>query len=80
MKAATSSLFNARPHPGPLPRGEGATFAVAFVNPRLDWRTVHSINGERALAIPSPGGEGQGEGGCFTIQSERAYVGRHRSA
>jgi K+-transporting ATPase ATPase C chain len=56
-------LFNARPHPGPLPQGEGESFPAALENPRLDLPDVLTNNLNRSLAVPSLGGEGQGEGG-----------------
>jgi hypothetical protein len=55
-------LFNARPHPGPLPRGEGESSAAAgpiWSRRLLDARPRKQ---RRLFAIPSPGGEGQGEG------------------
>ena len=63
------SMFDARPHPGLLPRGEGETFAVSYENLRLGWPSEHLITGRLTKAIPSPWGEGQGEGGrhFFTL-------------
>jgi hypothetical protein len=73
------SLCNARPHPGPLPRGEGETLSVSFANPRLDSRGVITSYRQRSQDVPSPGGEGQGEGGRFTIHSEPPDVGCYES-
>jgi len=45
-----------RPHPGPLPRGDGeSSSALSEVGTRADCR-------QRPAAVPSPGGEGRGEG------------------
>lgn len=60
-------LFNARPYPGPLPRGAGESFSVSLAKPLLDLRGAKTRCRERSQPIPSPGGEGQGEGGCDTI-------------
>jgi hypothetical protein len=35
------SMFNARPHPGLLPRGEGESFAGFRENLRLGWSSDH---------------------------------------
>ena len=61
------SLRDARPHPGPLPRGEGGSFAVATENLRLRLPDARWKNQRARTAVPSPGGEGQGEGGRKTI-------------
>ncbi len=77
-----SILTSARPHPSPLPRGEGESFAVSLANQRLDSRDAITNYRARWKALPSPGGEGQGEGGRPTIlfsgskaKSEPPYVG-----
>ena len=59
--------LNARPHPGPLPRGEGELLSVSrdVVSRRLPGALLET--GEHSNAVPSPGGEGQGEGGRHTI-------------
>jgi hypothetical protein len=57
------SMFNARPHPGLLPRGEGEPFAVSYENLRLSWSSGHCAISRWTNAVPSPWGEGQGEGG-----------------
>ena len=79
---AKRSLFNTRPHPGPLPRGEGESLAVSLANLRLDSRGAITSYRGRSQSVPSPGGEGQGEGGRPTIRfsgsktkSEPPYVG-----
>ncbi len=69
-----NDLCNARPHPGPLPRGEGESYAVSLVNLRLDSREAITNYREHSQAIPSPGGEGQGEGGRYTIYFESPHV------
>jgi len=60
-------LFNARPHPGPLPRGEGESFAASLENLSLDLPQALTNDLNRPIAVPSPGGEGQGEGGRQNI-------------
>ncbi len=57
--------FDARPHPGPLPRGEGESCAAfsQIVNRRK--RGSHSNNLRSRNFAPSPGGEGRGEGERF---------------
>jgi hypothetical protein len=84
--SAQISLLNARPHPGPLPRGEGESFTVSVANLRLDLRGALSVQTERPNAVPSSGGEGQGEGGRPTIRfsgskakSEPPHVGCYKS-
>ena len=67
----------ARPHPGPLPRGEGAHRhgAGLFLDSHRSHRsgvigretydnTAHCMAQNAANNSPSPGGEGRGEGGC----------------
>src|SRR5712672_576333 len=46
---------------------EGETFPASWKNPALDWPDGQSRKPKRPLAIPSPGGEGQGEGGPSPI-------------
>lgn len=55
-----------RPHPGPLPRGEGEMVSVSLENDPLGWPDVHSRNRNHPMAVSSPGGEGQGEGGLIS--------------
>jgi hypothetical protein len=64
MKALQIKLFYARPHPNPLPRGEGTTvgwfnFCNFFASrcPRSICQVTESVS-------PSPWGEGRGEGDC----------------
>ena len=60
-------LCNARPHPDPLPQGEGESFAVPLANLRLDSPNALTNKPKHSKAVPSPRGEGQGEGGRQTI-------------
>jgi ATP-dependent DNA helicase UvrD/PcrA len=53
----TRNGLNARPHPNPLPRGEGT--AMDTSRNAEPW----SSNRQTDLNSPSPGGEGRGEGG-----------------
>src|ERR1017187_725974 len=54
---------NARPHPGPLPPEEGGLFSDFRQNQALDLlNALWKIPGG-TMAVPSPGWEGQGEGG-----------------
>ena len=78
-------LLNARSHPGPLARGENSPISGSRLEPqnRSRQREEADFLAPRTLPPPHVGGYNRqvhGEGGCFTIQSERAYVGRHRSA
>jgi len=57
------SVKKARPHPCPLPRGEGETHAVLLRNSRPNWLDDHPENVSRPAVISSPGGEDKGEGG-----------------
>jgi hypothetical protein len=63
MKFAKETALNNRPHPGPLPRGEGA----ANVQFAFYWKSYGQSSRrlfcEAAYDSPSPGGEGRGEGG-----------------
>jgi hypothetical protein len=54
--------FDARPHPNPLPRGEGTGSGPArwFVN--FCGQSSRRSSDETANVSPSPGGEGRGEG------------------
>ncbi len=61
------SFFKTRPHPGPLPQGEGESFAVSRHIVILRLLDAHSQKCTRSHAVPSPGGEGQGEGGRYPI-------------
>lgn len=58
---------DARPHPGPLPRGVGEPFADARDYLRLCLPYIGRGIKARATAVPSPGREGQAEGGRSTI-------------
>jgi hypothetical protein len=56
-------VFDARPHPNPLPRGEGtATTRFASFGRSLG-KSCHGSPRVTANNSPSPGGEGQGDGG-----------------
>jgi superfamily I DNA/RNA helicase len=57
---------NARPHPGPLLRGEGESHSVLLKNEKLNLPDSSPPEQRQTLAVPSPlpsdgGGEGQGE-------------------
>ena len=56
---------NARPHPGLLPRGEGETLPASSENRAAELAGWMSVKWELSLAVPSPWGAGQGEGGFF---------------
>ena len=64
----------ARPHPGLLPRGEGESFAVSMEYLRRDWSDGLRAISMRTLAVPSPWGEGQGEGGCCANPTPSALM------
>jgi len=56
-------MCDARPHPNPLPRGEGESSAVFW---HFESRPLHKTNPQNlecATPVPAPGGERQGEGG-----------------
>ena len=56
-------MFNAPPHPNPLPRGEGTAESRFddFGSPL--GKSSRGFSRETANGSPSPGGEGRGEGG-----------------
>ncbi len=57
-------------HPGPLPLGEGGSFAAARENLRLGWRDVQPNFRERRWLLPSRSGRGiEGEGECAQTSS-----------
>jgi prepilin-type N-terminal cleavage/methylation domain-containing protein len=65
--------FDARPHPGPLPRGEGEVVS-ALETFRAAGFTTSSVKELRTTILPpSPGGEGRGEGGRWA-QKQRAFT------
>jgi hypothetical protein len=66
MSFSEGFLCDARPHPGPLPRGEGDAFPADCECRRLSPSDADRVIRVQAIAVPSPGGEGQGEGGHFT--------------
>ena len=63
MILSSDNTRNDRPHPGPLPRGEGESFAVSRNGLRLDLPNNLRCQANHTVAPPSPGGEGRGEGG-----------------
>jgi hypothetical protein len=63
MNLFQANFLNARPHPGPLPRGEGELFAGSRKNSRLVLPDGRADRRSHSITAPSPGGEGQGEGG-----------------
>ncbi len=69
---------NRRPHPAPLPRGEGKSRAAFKFIVRRKFHPWHSQSEAAPIAIPSPGGEGQGEGGRFAfhhiLTARRAFT------
>jgi hypothetical protein len=66
MSVAIRNLLNARPHPASLG------------DLRLASRAAITNHRDRSHAGPSPGGEGQGEGGRHAIQSA-PQLGCHES-
>jgi len=63
LKHGTKVSFNARPHPGLLPRGEGESFAAFLKRRAAGIASAASNKPETDDTIPSPWGEGKGEGG-----------------
>jgi hypothetical protein len=57
------NLFNAHPHPDPLPRGEGTAAARLKNFASQLGKSSHMILPAVAMDSPSPRGEGRGEGG-----------------
>jgi hypothetical protein len=57
---------NARPHPDPLPRGEGTAIVHSSVLGNAFAQSHRRSSSETANGSPSPGGEGRGEGGRQT--------------
>jgi hypothetical protein len=57
-------MVNARPHPCPLPPGEGIAAAAALVIRKRRWQIQRRrFPQNRSSVSPSPGGEGRDEGG-----------------
>jgi hypothetical protein len=50
------------PRPGPLPVGEGELFSVSRRNQLVDLRDNLTVTNKISDAVPSPWGDGQGEG------------------
>jgi ABC-type Fe3+ transport system permease subunit/DNA-binding beta-propeller fold protein YncE len=67
------------PHPGPLPLGEGETSTVTPPGDTLNFSMERSIFSVACIAVPSPWGEGQGEGGRKQIDSAPPVALRHVS-
>ncbi|TAK99516.1 MAG: tetratricopeptide repeat protein [Verrucomicrobia bacterium] len=63
FQAAGENLLNARPHPGPLPRGEGESSSASSEIVSGSSGGSLTSKKETPTVIPSLGGEGQGEGG-----------------
>jgi hypothetical protein len=60
--AGAGLLRNARPHPFPLPRGEGKATVRSFLCERPSGKSSHSNFSATANDSPSSRGEGRGEG------------------
>jgi hypothetical protein len=58
---------NARPHPGLLPRGEGESFSVSLKIRVAGFAGRSFAKPKPDCTVPSPGGEGQVEGGSKNI-------------
>lgn len=58
--------FNARPHPGPLPQGEGESFAGFLKYPATGLVQAAFTNPKSYFGLFSPWGEEAGEGGRET--------------
>jgi hypothetical protein len=63
MKFTKETALNNRPHPGPLPRGEGAANARYSFCRKSSSQSNHRLFRETANDSPSLRGEGWGEGG-----------------
>lgn len=59
-------MCEARPHPGPLPQGEGESFAIPWSFQRRPSHGALTKKLEPAMAVPSPEGEG-GRSTNFTL-------------
>ena len=70
----------ARPHPGPLPQGEGE-FVSAFGRIVSDWIYHAPVRRKRSvtIALPLTGGEGRGEGErCSNFVPAFQTLGSHK--
>jgi hypothetical protein len=88
MKEIKFFVMNDRPHPGPLPLGEGASSPAYVISlrrrcncrrsPEAEMTIKHAVipnnSRERRMSLPLLGGEGRGEGGCH-LQSEQFRAG-----
>jgi hypothetical protein len=63
MKTICGNLCYVRPHPDPLPRGEGTAIDSFATYESLFGKSSHMESFETANVSPSPWGEGRGEGG-----------------
>ena len=62
MNSLKQRMVNARPHPSPLPRGEGTGCERFLIFGRTPRKSSREFSREAANGSPSPGGEGRGEG------------------
>jgi hypothetical protein len=60
----TFFVLNARPHPNPLPRGEGIAVVYSIFRECFSSRWPRSVCQMAGSVSPSPWGEGRGEAGC----------------
>ena len=72
-------MIHARLHPGPLAQGEGKSFAVAAEIVRRRLQLPLTPKSERSDVVPSPGGEGQGEGERLADLTEQLHR-EHRAS
>jgi len=66
--------FDARPHPNPLPRGEGTAVGGSAPVQSASGQYRRRFSKATANGAPSPGGEGRGEGGRFHIFPSSASI------
>ena len=64
-EAISEDMFYARPHPDPLPRGEGTAVGHFIFCGSFSSRWPISIRQETGSVSPSSGGEGRGGGGRY---------------
>jgi hypothetical protein len=60
QEAQSKNLLNTRPHPDPLPRGDGTTIASFAICECLFGKSSHMESLETVNVSPSPWGEGPG--------------------
>jgi hypothetical protein len=63
MKTLNTNLIDARPHPDPLPLGEGTADGCFILRGSFSSRRPLSFCQGAGSVSPSPWGEGRGEGG-----------------